>query len=158
MEWAKNSSKNVRNIVPHIQGTLNQKYDAIESVVDTVLQFTIPTAHQLFMRVVENGPEMVHSFLPNRSVDEDYYQVVDKLKIDCHELMKVDEIKRFLRNASFSLNKNIEKLLVYKKKIRDHMFLLDKYLFDNMLPKVSNHTVINFIRWLNFVIIRVIVG
>jgi len=142
------------NVSSVIQRTLNKKVVVIESIIDALLQFSIPLSHRFLMDVAEKGPASVYSYsLPTFTdfTQEDYSKVTEKVMMDCNSIMETESVRKFMKTASQNIRKKINKILDCKDGVKNQIAVLNKYLVERLLPQVSDHTAVNFVRWINMV-------
>ena len=138
----------------YIQEILKDRFKAVESIVDTVLQFTIPLTHRCLLYAAENNiNENVIFPIPssNEHSIEDLQKITEQAKIDCSELMKTDDIRRYLKKSGWNIKNKIERIMMYKNEIKAQIAELDTYLYNKILPIVPSKAIINFIEWIKLV-------
>ena len=96
LEIMKNANMNPDTVMPYIQETLNDRYNAIESMVEVVLKFSVPLTHQCLMCAAENTPG--HDYkLPTPSTSQYPHEDI-KLHNELH--LNIINNNNFLSNSN----------------------------------------------------------
>ncbi len=153
LELTQTNARSLASIMPYLRANLEDRYKAIDVMAETMIQLSVPVAHRYLMYVAENGPEAkpLQLFPAAAPAQEDLNRVMEQVKYDGIELMKVSENRRFLKNYALKLRKSVQKFFAYEKKIQGQISEIDRFMIERLMLRVPPHTVINFLKWVHTV-------
>ena len=149
MEVTRNNGQNLSSITSYLRANREERNQASNMMAETIIKFSVPLAYRYLLHLAENGAEV--KFIPAFSSDEvgreDWNKVMEQVKEDGIELMKVEENRKLLRNCAAKVKKYVERFFAYERKIQDEISIVDRFLLEKLMPTVDASTVINFVKW-----------
>lgn len=151
LEITKNSDLNLSRVTPYLEFSLKDRYKAIDTMIDAIIQYSLPVSHKYLIYVAENNGKLKNK-LPEENITQlpwkgDLIKTVKEMEIFSYELMKEREIKHFLKSSALKFRKTVGKFIKYKQEIQNHLSNLDQFVFRKILPLLEPKMFMDFINW-----------
>ncbi len=143
------------NMLPCLRSMLENRRQALDVMAETMMQLFVPVSHRYLMYVAENYAEANALPLakpPSGPEGESLHEVVDKLRVDEIEVLKVEANRNFLKDCALKLRRRLGKFMEYQKKIQDQILQMDVFMVEQLGPGLSFYTITNFIQWVRLVV------
>ena len=151
IDLVQGSSIDISKIQSYVKADIEERTKAMGIMTETLMQVCIPYSQRYLLYMAENGVRecQVQQLTQKMKQDpnrEELGNVLQQFTADEAEVMQVQENRTFLLKSALTLRKNVQKFLMYQRKIQEAATGLNMFMIENLMPRVPFRTFTNYMK------------